>query len=264
MKQFYIKCAAAAAVIIVSLIICARLSDMSSSSNSIAKTTADTLSAANVHISTDLIDTERREVCDCTMISSIDAVSLARQFLGRSIKKISDTEFSSSEGIFTVSNSHFTYSSAAPKFAADTRSVSASTATSIALRLCDEYGIDYADGATELSSVNDGYYVSVMKTLYGLPMFNNALVLDLHSDGLHSVFGVDFRIKEGTDTMREAKSASDALWEFARDCTDPKRDTIITGLKLGYMLDDPDRLETVLRPVWRIIVENSTIYYIDA
>jgi len=264
MKQFFIKCAAAVVIIIVSIILCVRLAGISRSSDNIAKNTAESLSAANVHISTDLIDTEPHKVCESTMISSIDTMSLARQFLGRSIKKISDTEFSSSEGTFSVTNSHFTYTSASPKFAADTRSVSASSATNIALRLCDEYGIDYADGATELSSVDDGYYVSVMKTLYDLPMFNNALVLDLHSDGLHSVFGVDFRIKEGTDSMREAKSASDALWEFARDCTDPRRDTIVTGLKLGYMLDDPDRLETKLRPVWRIIVENSTIYYIDA
>lgn len=228
------------------------------------KALINTLYSGNVHISPELIDTNIYSVCSAEMTNGLDAPALARQFLGRGVRRDGDSHYISEDGDFTVNGTHFIYTPAVPKFSADTQSVSLTNATKIANMLCDEYGIDYKNGRTELSGGRNGISVAVMKSFNGLPVFNNALVMELHTDGLHSITGVDFVVNSGTAKERTAKSISDALTEFMNTCADKNRETIITDVRLGYLLENPDNTETTAKPVWRIIVENSAVYYIDA
>ena len=267
MKHYYIKLTAALAIILAAGILCFRLASPGISNIGDSKeieTLINTLYSGKVHVAPELIDTDEHTVSSYNMKNALDAPSLARQFLGKDAVKDSSTQFSASDGSFTVNGTHFTYTPALPKFSADTKSISLANATQIAGTLCDEYGIDARSGRTELSGGRDGIYVAVMKSLDGQPVFNNALVLELHTDGLRSITGVDYVTDGAAEQPRCAKSISDALTEFMNTCTDKSRETIITDVRLGYLLDSTDDNKTSAKPVWRIIVENSSVYYIDA
>lgn len=266
MKHYYSKCIAAIIIIISASLFSIRLAypgGSGTSSNKETKALINELYTGKVHISPELIDNREYNVSDISVTNQLDAPSLARQFLGKGFKKDSDTQYSSSDGTLSILGTHFTYTPVSPKFSADTKSISLSNATDITKRLCDEYGIDYRGGRIELSGSENGISVAVMKSCDGLPVFNNSLIMQLNNDGLHSITGVDFNTNIGGE-KRAAKSISDALKEFTDTCTDKKRETIVTDVRLGYILTDTEISETHLKPVWRIIVENSSVYYIDA
>lgn len=267
MKNYYIKSTAALIIILASAFFCIQLTypgRTAAGSSKEVKALINTLYSGNVHISPELIDTEEHSVCGTEMSNVLDPPALARQFLGKEARRDGDSRYISEDGEFTVNGTHFKYTPTEPKFSADTQSVSLTNATKIANRLCDEYGIDYKSGRTELSGGRNGISVAVMKSFNGLPVFNSALVMELHTDGLYSISGVDFAADSGADSERAAKSIFDALTEFMDTCTDRKRETIITDVRLGYLLENPDNEVTAAKPVWRIIVENSAVYYIDA
>lgn len=267
MKHYYIKLTAALAIIIAAGIFCFKLAApcISNTGNSKeADVLINILYSGRVHVAPELIDTDTHNVSTYTMKNGLDAPSLARQFLGKDYVRNSSTQYSALDGSFTINGTHFTYIPASPKFSADTKSISLANATKIAGTLCEEYGIDAKSGRTELSGGRNGIHVAVMKSLDGHPVFNNALVMELNTDGLHSVTGVDYVTAGSTEEQRSAKSIYDALTEFMNTCTDKSRETIITDVRLGYLLDSTDSEETIAKPVWRIIVENSSVYYIDA
>lgn len=267
MKNYYIKITAALVIILVSALLCVKLAypgKTAAGNNKDVKALISALYSGNVHISPDLIDTDNHSVCVAEMTNGLDAPALARQFLGRGARRDGELRYISEDGDLTVNGTHFRYTPAEPKFSADTQSVSLTNATKIANRLCDEYGIDYKSGRTELSGGRNGISVAIMKSFNGLPAFNNALVMELHSDGLHSITGVDYVISNTISDERDAKSISDALTEFMYTCADKSRETIITDVRLGYLLENTDAPTTTVKPVWRIIVENSAVYYIDA
>lgn len=267
MKNYYIKLTAALMIILVSVFFCVKLAypgKTASGNSKEVKALINTLYNGNVHISPELIDTDIYSVCVTEMTNGLDAPALARQFLGRGVRHDGDIRFVSEDGDFTVNGTHFKYTPTEPKFSADTKSVSLTNATKIANMICEEYGIDYKDGRTELSGGRSGISVAVMKSFNGLPVFNNTLVMELHPDGLHSITGVDYIVSNSAKEERNAKSISDALTEFMDTCTDKNRETIITDVRLGYLLENTDDTKTTAKPVWRIIVENSAVYYINA
>lgn len=267
MKHYYLKSIAALIIILAASLISVRLAypgDKGSPNSKEIKALTNELYNGKVHISPELIDTRIYTVIEAAAKSRLDAPALAKQFLGKNFTKESDTLFSSPEGSMSISGTHFTYVPSAPKFSADTKAISLSNATDITKRLCDEYGIDYRGGRIELSGSGNGISVSVMKSCNELPIFNNSLIMQLNTDGLHSVSGVDFTVSDNTVRQRNAKSISEALTDFMNTCTDRSRETIITDVRLGYILSDTEGYETSLKPVWRIIIENSAVYYIDA
>jgi hypothetical protein len=267
MKHFYLKSIFAILVAAVALLVGIKLvypNRINSEDEREIRNLTTLLANENVHVSSELISLDDHTVYEYTMKSDINASYLAKQFLGKSAELIAENSYAGNDGTFTVSGTHINYTPSEPKFSADTKSITLANAHSAAERICNEYGIGGSSCRTEVSGSKDKISVSVIQSIDKLPIFNNALVLELNESGLHSLSGVSFEPESTAQNGRAAKSISDALTEFMRECTDKKRETTITDVRLGYLLENPDAEETVLKPVWRIIVENSAVYYIDA
>lgn len=267
MKHFYLKSVIALIIIALTLGVAVKLvypdksnSDALKAENQLIRT----LSKENVHISSALLDFELHEVFDTSMVNSFDITSLAKQYLGKNAVRHDDTTYRSNAGILTFKNSHMTYTPSAPLFAATTRNITLSGAGTAAERICAEYGIPVAGAQLGVSGGKDKIMVSVTYELDSLPVFNNALVMELSQNGLHSISGVYFKSSGIKENVRYAKKMEEALLDFVHECTDKSRETVITDIELGYMLDDTETQSTTVSPVWRIIVDDSAVYYVEA
>lgn len=267
MRYFYLKSITAALIAVIALCIGFKTvyPDTKAARNERYITSLiNTLDGGNVHISSELIDISEHTVSEFNMKSVLDKQYIAKQFLGKNPVHNNDTEYSSGEGTVSFNKTQFTYTPNAPKFSADTKSITLANSSKIASRLCDEYGISTKDTHMEISGSDGGISVAVTQCANSLPIFNNAFIMNLSTDGLKSVTGVNFEVSDKNAQSRTALSMPDALIRFMHECTYNDRETIITDITLGYMLREVDNENTSVYPVWRIIVENSAVYYINA
>lgn len=267
MKHFYKKSIIVLLIISLTLILDFKLVYPDKNSNNevkIQNRIIRTLSKGNVFISSDLLDFKEHIVFDANMKNALNINSLSKQFLGKNAIKSDSNTYSSEEGTVIVKDFHMNYTPVSPKFSADTSNLNTSNAASIVSRLCAEYGIPTSDVQFGVSGNKDKISVSIMYKLDSLPVFNNALVMDLNTAGLNMISGTYYVSDGDVKNGRYAKNIQDALIDFMHECTDSTRETVITDIQLGYILDSTSSQTTTVSPVWRIIVENTAIYYISA
>ncbi len=267
MKHFYLKSVFALIIIVLTLGAAIRLVYPDNAKNDLVKAKNQiirTLSNGNVRISSDLLNFETQEVFDCTMDNALNINSLAKQFLGKSAVRADDYTYYSNSGSVTFKEFHMSYTPKNPIFSADTKYLTLSNAADITARLCAEYGISTSDTQFGVSGSENKISVSVMYRIDSRPVFNNALVMELTTAGLQTVSGNYYTPSNARTNIRYAKRMEDALIDFMNECTDKSRETVITDIQLGYLLNDTTSQTTTISPVWRIIVENTAVYYVSA
>ncbi len=267
MKHFYKKSVILLLIISLTLIVNFKLVYPDNSNTDVIKAQnklIGTLSNGNVFISSDLLDFKENVVFDANMKNALNITSLSKQFLGKNAEKADNNTYTSPVGTVTVKDFHVNFTPTSPIFSADTANLSTSNAAAIVSRLCAEYGIPTSDAQFGVSGNRDKLSVSIMYKLDTLPIFNNALVMDLSTSGLNMVSGTYYVADGDVSNGRYAKNMRDALLDFMQECTDGTKEIVITDIQLGYLLDSTTSQTTTVSPVWRIIVENTAIYYVSA
>jgi len=267
MKHFYLKSAFVILIIICTLSFALRLvyPDNSNAKNIAAQNELiRTLAKKNVFISSDILDFEKYEVFDIDMKNSMEISALAKQYLGKNATKLNDNSYRSENGVVTLKNFHMTYSPSTPVLKEYTSNIMLSNAGESAKKICEKYNIPISNTQFGISGGKDKITVSVMYTMDSHPVFNNAFALEMSKAGLHSISGTYYTAASVRKNLRYAKRMDKALIEFMQECTDPSRETVITDVQLGYMLNETSAQTTSVSPVWRIIVDNSAIYYVSA
>lgn len=267
MKHFYLKACIALAVIVLTVTAAFQLVYPDSENTNDTKSQEQliqTLSDKNVYISSSLLDFRDYEIFDTTMENAFNIASLSKQYLGNHAVRYDDSTYRSGLGTLTFKNYHMVYTPSYPLYAKDTADITMSNAGTVAGRLCAEYGIPFSDAQIGVSGTKDKISVSVMYRIDSLPVFNNALVLELSKNGLHSISGTYYKATNIRENVRYAKNMKTALLEFANECTYKTRETVITDIQLGYLMNSTEVPSTAASPVWRIIVDDTAIYYVNA
>ena len=267
MKYYLLKLIAALMISITAVAVChgyAYPSDADRALSADAAEVAQFLAKSNVIIDPKLIDDRAHLVYECEMQNEFtDKKESAKLFLGEAIEEKNGAYVSANGRVLYSDEGRLSYIPESPKFASMLSDISPRNADKKAKQICAKLGIDTSSCNFGISAGSDRTTVSVMPMIKGRPVYNDALILEMSNAGLHSITGVWYSAAKA-HSEKYVKSASYALRYFMSNYADTRVKTEITDMQLGYNLTNVSSQESAVKPVWKITVANSAVYYIDA
>lgn len=266
MKHFYIKILIAAVFITLGAGICAKLVFFTNPvhfDREAAYDTASWLSKHNITISKEIIDTAGHYVYETELVSiASDKDRAAALILGEDMKKSAADTYIGESGtlVFSLMSFELTVSDEYKK--SEWTSVDKYNAPKLAEKFIKSSGINLSGSAITANQTENGYSVSIVKTIDSLPVFNDVITVSMSDKGIDKADGVWYYSSDAQKSKRRAKSSIDALGEYLRSCGGAKKE--ITSLELGYTLDNINEEKAKIIPVWRIIDSDGTVSFINA
>lgn len=208
-----------------------------------------------------LIDTKTQYVMN-TELKSItsDKVQLSKNLLGDNMSSLAET-YTSEAGTVSYVGSEFNFRPTSEYRGDITKDAGKFDANKKAQKLLKALGFNLDGSTFSNTTENDTITVTVVKTVEGLPVFDNALVVGMNKLGTVSISGRWYSDAGPHNWHRPSKTIADALVELMHTRTEPVQ---ITNISLGYLLKDTSSDISILRPVWQFKLDSGELVYIGA
>ena len=208
-----------------------------------------------------LIDTKTQYVMN-TELKSItsDKALLSENLLGENMSALAET-YTSEVGTVSFVGSEFNFRPTAEYRCDITGDANKFDANKKAQRLLKTLGFNLEGSSFSNNSENDTITVTVVKTIEGLPVFDNAIKVCMNKLGTVSISGRWYSNAGPLNWRRPSKTVVDALIELMHKREEPVQ---ITNISLGYLLKDTSSDISILRPVWQFRSDSGELIYIGA
>ena len=208
-----------------------------------------------------LIDTRTQYVMN-TELKSItsDKALLSKNLLGENMSALAET-YASEAGTVSYVGSEFNFRPTKEYRSDITSDANKFDANKKTQRLLKALGFDLEGSTFSNITENDTITVTVMKTVEGLPVFDNAVKVSMNKLGTVSISGRWYSNSGPLSWKRPSKTIADALIELMHQRNEP---TQITNISLGYLLKDTPSDISILRPVWQFKTDSGELIYIGA
>lgn len=268
MKHFNIKAIALVILLAIEVIVGTKLVFCHSAPKTdIVPYVTSILAKNKIRISPELISTKDTTVYDCTMQYVIDdKAAFAKRILGNNATKAgnSDNLYSAGSDQLTFNGAKFTYTPQNPVKRSEFYNLDSSNAGAKAKDIFNEYGFNIDGSIISISKDGDKISAGITKTINTLPVFNNEMHIEMSRNGISLINGVWYTVSSELSNPRTAKSATDALLDFMKSNQHIRSEIKIDVLTLGYLLTSPDKQKSSTKPVWKIVLSDGTIFYVDA
>ena len=208
-----------------------------------------------------LIDTKTQYVMN-TELKSItsDKAQLSKNILGDNMSSLAET-YTSDMGTISYVGSEFKFRPATEYRGDITKDANKFDANKKAQKLLKTLGFNLEGSTFSNTTENDTITVTVVKTVEGLPVFDNAIAVSMNKLGTVSINGRWYSNAGPHNWHRPSITLADALIELMHSKSEPIQ---ITNISLGYLLKDTSSDISILRPVWQFKTDSGELIYIGA